>query len=127
MILKSHTESCGSTEDLLIPVQLTHSGRYSFPNRIIAYHNPVLDRKTNTPADQPVISDDELERLEDDYVDAARLGLQAGFSAIDLKVTHGYLLNELMGAKLREGRYGGSLENRARFVRNVLGKMRAEF
>ena len=127
MILKSHREACGSTEDLLIPMQLTHSGRYSYPNRIIAYHNPVLDRKTNTPADQPVISDDELERLEDDFVAAARLAMQAGFNAVDVKVTHGYLLNELLGAKLREGRYGGSLENRTRFVRNVLGKMRAAF
>ena len=75
MVMKSHAESCGSTDDLIVPLQLTHSGRYSYPDRIIAYHNPVLDRKTNTPADQPVISDDELERLEDVYVDAARLAL----------------------------------------------------
>lgn len=127
MILKSHSESCGSTDDLLVPMQLTHSGRYSYPDRIIAYHNPLIDKKTHTPPDQPVISDDELERLEDDYVEAARRALQAGFNSIDLKVTHGYLLNELLGAKLREGRYGGSLENRTRFVRNVLGKMRVEF
>jgi len=77
------------------------------------------------PADYPVISDDELERLEDDYVDAAKLALKAGYRAIDLKVTHGYLLNELLGAKLRDGRYGGSLENRTRFIRNVFGKIRA--
>ncbi len=127
MMLKVHMEACGDTSDLLIPMQLTHSGRYSYPKRLIAYHNPLIDKKTATPADQPVISDDELERLEDQYVDAARLALQAGFKAIDLKVTHGYLLSELMGAKLREGRYGGSLENRTRFMKNVLGKMRAEF
>ena len=95
------------------------------PRRIIAYHNPFIDAKTGTPPDYPVISDDELERLEDDYVAAARLALEAGFNAVDVKVTHGYLLSELMGAKTREGRYGGSLENRTRFIRNVIGKIRA--
>ncbi|MCX6620850.1 MAG: NADH:flavin oxidoreductase, partial [Acidobacteria bacterium] len=85
----------------------------------------LLDAKTNVPAGYPVISDDELERLEDDYVEAAKLALRAGFRAVDIKVTHGYLLNELLGAKTREGRYGGSLENRTRLVRNVIGKIRA--
>ncbi|HWB95692.1 MAG TPA: hypothetical protein VG672_03295, partial [Bryobacteraceae bacterium] len=110
-----------------IPLQLTHSGRYSVPNKIIAYHNPHIDRKSGTPADQPPISDSELERLEDDYVEAARLALEAGFTAVDLKVVHGYLLSELTGAKTREGRYGGPLENRVRMIRNVLGKLRAAF
>lgn len=122
-----HRERFGTIDDLLMPVQLTHSGRYSYPERIIAYHNPLIDAKTATRADQPVISDGELERLEDQYVDAAKLVWQAGFRAIDLKVTHGYLLAELMGAKLREGRYGGSLENRTRFIRNVVGKIKSEF
>jgi 2,4-dienoyl-CoA reductase-like NADH-dependent reductase (Old Yellow Enzyme family) len=125
--LGPHREHWGNTDDVLTPVQLTHSGRYSVPKRIIAYHNPLIDRKTDTPPDYPVISDEELERLEDDFVEAARLVLQAGFNAIDLKVTHGYLLSELLGAKTREGRYGGSLENRTRAIRNVLGKLRAEF
>ncbi|MFN3323961.1 MAG: NADH:flavin oxidoreductase [Bryobacteraceae bacterium] len=125
--LRVHREEFGMADDLIAPLQLTHSGRYSVPRRIIAYHNPLIDRKTNLPADYPVISDDELERLEDDYVEAAGLALQAGFRAIDLKVTHGYLLSELLGAKTREGRYGGPLENRVRMIRNVLGKIRARF
>jgi 2,4-dienoyl-CoA reductase-like NADH-dependent reductase (Old Yellow Enzyme family) len=108
-------------------MQLTHSGRYSVPRRIIAYHNPFIDARTGTPPDYPVISDDELERLEDDYVEGARLALSAGFDAIDLKVTHGYLLSELTGAKTREGRYGGPLRNRTRFMENVIGKMRSAF
>jgi 2,4-dienoyl-CoA reductase-like NADH-dependent reductase (Old Yellow Enzyme family) len=120
-----HTESCGGTDDLLIPLQLTHSGRYSAPTRIIAYHNPLIDEKTGTPPDYPVITDDELERLEDDYVAAAGLALRAGFDTVDIKATHGYLLSELLGATTREGRYGGPLENRTRFFRNVFGKIRA--
>ena len=121
-----HRERYGTADDLLEPLQLTHSGRYSVPKKFIACHNPGVDLKTNTPPDYPLVSDGELERPEDLYVDAARLGLQAGFRAVDLKVTHGYLLSELIGAKTRPGRYGGPLENRTRFIRNVSGKIRAK-
>jgi 2,4-dienoyl-CoA reductase-like NADH-dependent reductase (Old Yellow Enzyme family) len=120
-----HREAYGSDDDLLDVLQLTHSGRHSVPARTIAYHNPYVDAKTGIPPDFPVITDDELERLEDDYVAAARLAVQAGFRAVDIKATHGYLLNELLGAKTRPGRYGGPLENRLRFLRNVIGKIRA--
>ena len=124
-ILKLHRERFGKADDLLVPIQLTHSGRYAVGQRTIAFHNPYLDEKTGIPADYPVISDGELERLEDDFVAAAKLAAAAGFRAFDLKVTHGYLLSELSGATTREGPYGGPLENRFRFVSNVLGKLRA--
>lgn len=126
-MLSVHREEFGSNDDVIVPLQLTHSGRYSVPKRIIAYHNPLIDRKTNVPSDYPVISDDELERLEDDFVAAAGLAIEAGFRAIDIKATHGYLLSELLGAKTREGRYGGSLENRTRIIRNIMGKIRAKY
>lgn len=122
---RAHLEEFGTTDDLLEPLQLTHSGRYSVPRRIIAYHNPLIDQKTHTPADYPVISDERLEHLEDEYVEAAKLAVEAGFRAVDLKATHGYLLSELLGARVRSGRYGGSLENRTRFLKNVLGKIRS--
>lgn len=122
-----HREQWGGTDDLLAPIQLTHSGRYSVPRRIIAYHNPYIDRKTGTPPGYPAITDDELERLEDDYVTAAGLALEAGFQAVDVKAVHGYLISELLAAKTRTGRYGGPLENRVRFVQNVIGKLRAAF
>jgi 2,4-dienoyl-CoA reductase-like NADH-dependent reductase (Old Yellow Enzyme family) len=123
--LAAHREIYGNADDVLAPLQLTHSGRYAVPKRIIAYHNPYVDQKFSVGPDYPVISDDELERLEDDYVRAAQLAVKAGYRSIDLKVTHGYLLHELLGAREREGRYGGSLENRTRFMKNVLGKIKA--
>jgi NADPH2 dehydrogenase len=126
-IRQVHRENFGDTGDLLVPMQLTHSGRYSVPRKIIAYHNPAIDQRSHIPPDYPVISDDDLERLEDRYVEAAKLALQAGFRAVDIKVVHGYLLSEMMGAKRREGRYGGPLENRTRFIRNVIGKLKSEF
>jgi hypothetical protein len=59
--------SCGDDSDLVMPVQLTHSGRYSVPDRTIAYHNPLIDQKTGTARDVPAISDDELDRLQDQF------------------------------------------------------------
>jgi len=125
MVRREHGARFGSADDLLDVLQLTHSGRYSYPKRIPACHNPAVDKKTNVPPDYPIISDGELESLEDDYVAAARLAAEAGFRAVDVKATHGYLISELLSAKERPGPYGGPLENRARFLRNVLGKIRA--
>jgi 2,4-dienoyl-CoA reductase-like NADH-dependent reductase (Old Yellow Enzyme family) len=126
-ILTLHREAHGTTGDLIMPVQLTVSGRYAWARKTIAYHNPLIDAKTNTPADYPVVTDDELERIEDDYVAASGLALEAGFTAVDVKATHGYLFSELLGAKTRPGRYGGALENRARIIRNIIGKLRARY
>jgi 2,4-dienoyl-CoA reductase-like NADH-dependent reductase (Old Yellow Enzyme family) len=124
-VRREHRGEWGTADDLLIPVQLTHSGRYSAARPVIAYHNPHIDRKAGTPADLAPITDGELERLEDVYVEAARMAVEVGFQAADIKATHGYLVSELLGAKTREGRYGGPLENRLRFIGNVAGKIRA--
>jgi 2,4-dienoyl-CoA reductase-like NADH-dependent reductase (Old Yellow Enzyme family) len=124
MLRRKHRETYGTDDDLLAPIQLTHSGRYSVPRPVIAYRNPLVDRKFGLAPGYDVIGDSELERLEDDYVAAARLAVRAGFRAIDIKVTHGYLLSELSGAKQREGRYGGPLENRIRMPLNIAGKIR---
>ena len=122
---REHAHCFGAADDLLEVLQLAHSGRYSTPRRVIACHSPAVDRKTGVPPDYPVISDDELERLEDVYVEAARLAVDAGFRAVDIKATHGYLISELLSAKTRQGRYGGPLENRVRFLGNVIGKIRS--
>jgi NADPH-dependent glutamate synthase beta subunit-like oxidoreductase/2,4-dienoyl-CoA reductase-like NADH-dependent reductase (Old Yellow Enzyme family) len=109
-------------------LQLTHSGRYSRPGLkpkpIIAHHSPFLDPTHRLPPDYPLISDDELERLEDQYVAAARGAREAGFDAVDIKACHRYLVSELLASHTREGRYGGSFENRTRFFRNVVTKVR---
>ena len=111
-------------------LQLTHSGRYSKPGRaaapIIAHHSRFLDPIHKLPADYPLISDDDLERLEDLYVAAAGLALQAGFDAVDVKACHRYLVSELHASHTRaNSRYGGEAwEDRTRFFRNVVLKIR---
>ena len=115
--------------DLYVGLQLTHSGRharpdvYDRPAPIAACPNPILDRRV--PGGVRVFEDAELDRLVDDFVAAARLARDAGFSFVDVKACHGYLGHELLGARNRPGPYGGVLENRTRFMRTVIEAIRA--
>lgn len=116
----------GSDRKPYTVIQLTHSGRYSRPTSkpqpIIAVTNPYLDEKI--PAQKHIITDAELEKLEDQYVEAALMAAEIGFDAIDIKSCHRYLISELLGAHTREGAYGGSFENRTRFLLNIIAKIR---
>jgi NADPH2 dehydrogenase len=131
----AHRDAWGSDDDLLVGLQLTHSGRYSVPRPILGQHDAVLDPHTFVDRkagivvspDYPLISDDELDRLQDRYVKAAGVALRVGFDFIDLKQCHRYLLSELLSAVTRPGRYGGSFENRTRFIREVVGRIRDRF
>lgn len=109
-------------------LQLTHSGRYSRPNGkpepIIAHHSKFLDHIHKLPPDYPLVTDEYLDRLQDVYVHAAELAQEAGFDGVDIKGCHRYLMAELQASYLREGRYGGSLENRTRLMREVVAKVR---
>lgn len=125
MVRKIHKDKFGE-ERILCGIQLTHSGRYSFEKPIIAYHDPALDKKRKIPPDHPVISDSELDALQDAFVDAAKLAWKIGFDFVDIKQCHRYLLNELLAAKTRNGKYGGSFENRTRFAREVIRRIREE-
>ncbi len=122
----------GRTDDLLVGLQLTHSGRFARPNdkrRLepkILYHHPMLDKKFGLPPDYPLMTDDEIARLVEDYVIAARLAQRADFGFVDIKHCHGYLGHEFLSAVDRSGRYGGSFENRTRFLREVVAGIRAE-
>jgi 2,4-dienoyl-CoA reductase-like NADH-dependent reductase (Old Yellow Enzyme family) len=130
----AHWERFGSTDDLLVGLQLTHSGRFCRPNSKakleprIAYHHPLLDAKFGIDAndDSVVLSDDELRRIIDHYIRAAKLAQKAGFRFVDVKHCHGYLGHELLSAFTRRGAFGGSLENRTRFAREIIEGIGAE-
>jgi 2,4-dienoyl-CoA reductase-like NADH-dependent reductase (Old Yellow Enzyme family) len=131
---QAHREAIGSDEDLVVGLQLTHSGRYSYRRPLLAVHDPILDPRTiadratgrTVDADYPLLDDDYLESLADHYVQAARLAHQVGFQFVDIKQCHRYLLNELLAARTRRGRFGGSLENRTRLARTILTRIRDE-
>lgn len=128
LLERAHTVAAKAGHERPFTVlQLTHSGRNSrpgsFPAPIVAAANPYLDTKFSKV---DVISDEELTKLENSFVAAAEMAAEAGFDAVDVKACHGYLVAELLSAATREGRYGGSFENRIRFLCNVIDKIKAK-
>jgi 2,4-dienoyl-CoA reductase (NADPH2) len=110
-------------------LQLTHSGRFSKPGGklrpTIAVKNPHLDHLQGLPGDYPLITDSELDRLQEKFAEAAMLAAEAGFDGVDIKACHGYLVAELLTARLRlDSRYGGSLADRSRFLLQTIEKIR---
>lgn len=104
----------------LIIMQATHSGRYSKPQGVpaplIAYNNPVFETENPISADR-IVSDEYLDRVGEALVNGAMLAEKAGFDGVDIKCCHRYLNSELLSAYNRKGKYGGSLENRTRLLR----------
>jgi 2,4-dienoyl-CoA reductase-like NADH-dependent reductase (Old Yellow Enzyme family) len=131
-LVQVHEALYGRSDDLLVGLQLTHSGRFARPQRKdrmepkILYHHPLLDSKFHLHADTPVLSDDEIAQLIDDFVKAAALAQRAGYAFVDIKHCHGYLGHEFLSAVDRPGRYGGSFENRTRFLREIVAGIRAQ-
>lgn len=110
-------------------VQLTHSGRYSRPEGhkgapLVPQHDPLLDPRVGLDPDAPVITDEYLDALTGKYVQSALLAKEAGFDGVDIKSCHRYLLSELLASHTREGKYGGSFENRTRFLRQTIRAVR---
>jgi 2,4-dienoyl-CoA reductase-like NADH-dependent reductase (Old Yellow Enzyme family) len=130
-LLAAHREVCGTTDDLLIGLQLTHSGRFSRPNdkarpepRIL-YHHPSLDARVKVDETYPVLTDGQIRQIIDDFHSAARIANEIGFDFVDVKHCHGYLGHEFLSAHTREGAYGGSFENRTRFLLEITEGIRA--
>jgi 2,4-dienoyl-CoA reductase-like NADH-dependent reductase (Old Yellow Enzyme family) len=130
-LIATHRDRFGAhaADDLLVGLQLTHSGRYSRPNRSdrpeprVAYHHPWLDRRFSGAVH--VFSDAELDRLAEDFVAAAGIASRIGFAFVDLKHCHGYLGHELLSGRHRAGPYGGSFANRTRFLQTIAEAIRA--
>ncbi|MBL7188402.1 MAG: FAD-dependent oxidoreductase [Phycisphaerae bacterium] len=141
MMRRAATDSMGSDHKPVLVLQLTHSGRYSKPegaSRPIIpqrdpYRDPLVpqqvpnpDAKSKIPDDWPLVTDGFLDELQNAYVEAARMAFDVGFDAVDMKSCHGYLINELFACYNREGKYGGSFENRTRFLLETIDKIHAE-
>ncbi len=129
----AHRSAIGDDADLVVALQLTHSGRFSRPTPAgraprIAYHHPILDAKAGIAADDAacVLSDDDVERLIDAYVAAARAAAAAGFDMVDIKACHGYLVHEFLSARRRPGPWGGDFQGRSRLLRTLVERVRNE-
>ena len=130
-LLSAHREAMGERSRPVVGLQLTHSGRWSRPNPggkmepWIAYHHPILDRRSGGGLPHHLMTDDDFARLIDQFIEAGVLAARCGFDFVDIKHCHGYLGHELLGAVDRPGRFGGPLENRARFLTEIAEGLRA--
>jgi len=117
-----------------ICVQLMHTGRISHPYNM-AEGTKVLAPSAVKPAGQmwtdkammqdfPVptaMTDDDLLHAKSEFVDAALNAMDAGFDLVELHSANGYLLEQFLSpvSNIRTDNYGGTIENRCRFVLEV--------
>jgi NADPH2 dehydrogenase len=131
VLIEEHRRTTGSDDSLLIGLQLTHSGRFCRPNAHdkpeprILYHHPILDRRLGLTRDYPILSDGEIGAIIEHFHRAAKMAHELCFDFVDIKHCHGYLGHEFLSAHTREGKYGGSFENRTRFLREVVQGIRS--
>jgi 2,4-dienoyl-CoA reductase-like NADH-dependent reductase (Old Yellow Enzyme family) len=73
------------------------------------------------------VTEEDIARIIADFARGARMVAESGFDAVEIHLGHGYLASEFLSPKLnrRTDRWGGSLENRARFPREVARAVRA--
>jgi len=111
-----------------VAIQLEHGGRYACSG--ITGQQPVGPSASDSPLGEPVreLSVMEIAELVERYVQAAARARKAGFDGVEIHGAHGHLLAQFLSPNTnqRKDQYGGSLENRARFLLEVIRACRAE-
>lgn len=119
-----------------IVVQLWHMGRIVHPD-FIDGEKPVSSSATTAPghahtykgkqpyAEARALGIDEFPRLLNDYEQAAKNAIAAGFDGVQLHAANGYLIDQFLrdNANFRDDQYGGSIENRVRLLGEVTQRL----
>ena len=115
-------------------LQLWHVGRISHtslqpdnrapvaPSAIPAKAQTFLDGRFVDVSEPRALARNEIHEIVDAYVLATRNALQAGFDGVEVHAANGYLIDQFLrdGSNTRTDEYGGSIENRSRFLREVM-------
>jgi len=114
-------------EDARAAIQLGHAGWFANPRAM--GEPPLGPSRQFSPHAQAfsrAATEQDLKDVERDFAEAARIAVRAGFDAVEVHAGHGYLLSQFLCPynNRRHDRFGGSLENRARFPRRVLRAVR---
>jgi 2,4-dienoyl-CoA reductase-like NADH-dependent reductase (Old Yellow Enzyme family) len=142
---KCHPEMTGIYDDELIPglsravaavhdvggriaVQINHGGMGCSLDTVLSTMAPsAIDAEflEQPPREMRV---DEIEIIIDSYAQAARRAVEAGFDAIQLHGAHGYLINQFLSPYVnkRVDKWGGNLQKRTRFLREVVQAVRGQ-
>ncbi|QAR34209.1 NADH:flavin oxidoreductase [Geovibrio thiophilus] len=115
------------TEGAKIAGQLVHCGGQSTER--MAGRKPLAPSAVEAPQYSSVpeeMSTEEIERIKSAFAYTAGLCKEAGFDAVQLHAAHGYLINQFLSPALnkRTDEYGGNIENRARFLLEVLAEVK---
>lgn len=107
----------------LASAQLHHAGNRAPKDLVGTPVCPSDDPKSGARA----LTLDEVERLRDDFITAAKRAEKAGFDGVEVHGAHGYVLAQFLSAETnrRDDRYGGSVENRARIVFEIIDGIRS--
>lgn len=125
--LKSIAEGC-KKYGAKTAIQINHAGRKCTANKEIEGYtlapSPIaFDETYRVPKE---ITKEEIKVAVSQFADAARRALEAGFDALEIHGAHGYLISEFLSpvTNKRTDEYGGSLENRTRFLIEVLDEVK---
>ena len=114
-----------------IVAQIWHMGRLSRPD--VIGMTPLSSSSTRAPyhkepnpyGEARAATLDDIARVQDDYATAARNAIRAGFDGVQLHGANGYLIDQFLrdGTNHRDDDYGGSPENRIRFMRESVARV----
>jgi N-ethylmaleimide reductase len=105
------------------PLNLPAGARVVAPSAVAAAAEMYTDAEGMQPLPVPeAMTTDEISACVEEYAQAARNAVEAGFDGIELHAANGYLLEQFIrpNSNIREDEYGGDIENRARFVLEVV-------
>ncbi len=104
-------------------VELTHQGIYAKNFPLIAPSDVPLRQDGVRPK---VLEHDEIEEVADQFARAALIAKKAGFDGVEIEAAHGLLVNQFLSpiANKRRDEYGGNTENRTRFAKLIIDKIR---
>ena len=107
-----------------IVLQLLHSGRYGFHERIVA---PSALKSPINPHAPREMTPQEIEQTIDDFAHAATLAREAGYDGVEVMGSEGYLITQFLAQRTnrRSDDWGGPLENRMRFATEIVRRTRA--
>lgn len=112
-----------------VSVQINHAGASAVSGRIGMQPASSSDIPSKTGGAIPrPLTKEEIYEIADKYAEAARRAQMAGFDAVEIHMGHSYLINQFLSPifNKRTDEFGGNIENRTRFARLVLEKVRAQ-
>tara|TARA_R110002096_G_scaffold133574_1_gene284491 strand:- start:7606 stop:8733 length:1128 start_codon:yes stop_codon:yes gene_type:complete len=122
--------SAGTVNNTLLFMQIGHAGRQT-PRRVnprpVAPSEISMTLPDSMFAAPRALTSDEVEDVVKRFIHVATVAKETGFSGVQIHAAHGYLISEFLSplANQREDKWGGSLENRARLLREVVQGTRA--